>query len=228
MKQIMSSREKEILLTWYPKRKFLYNVFGIVAYMSVYVLILYLWFFSGPVWRGFTLVTGDSMEPTLKSDQIIFTSIEAPEVGDIVILNCPTSNWDYKEFFDETLIKRLIAGPGDTVSIKKDGVYVNGSLLREDEYTSGNTYREDIIYDYVTLGSNEYYFLGDNRATSLDSRKLGVVKASDIVCVASGYICTGTFIIAGILVLALIVASVVIEIIRYLILLAFTHNIENL
>lgn len=70
--------------------------------------------------------------------------------------------------------KRLIALPGDTIEIKlnpDDGkyhVYINDELSQEDYITASRLQWRP--YEKRTLGENEYFVMGDNRATSRDSR----------------------------------------------------------
>ena len=71
--------------------------------------------------------------------------------------------------------------PGETVCIDGDSVYVNGELLAEDfGYTAMGA--PGIAKSGVTLGEDEYFVLGDNRAISKDSRSeaVGAVPLSRI------------------------------------------------
>ena len=87
---------------------------------------------------------------------------------------------DPSQFF----IKRVIGLPGETVEIANGNVKVfndsdpNGFTLPEQEYLEQlvtATTRD------VTLKSNEYFVLGDNRTASLDSRYFGPVTKDAIV-----------------------------------------------
>lgn len=78
------------------------------------------------------------------------------------------------------LIKRLIGLPGDTIEIHDGHVSVNGVLLDE-PYTHG---KPTICYAYcgpLTLKPDEYFFLGDNRPDSRDSRSFGAIPANQII-----------------------------------------------
>lgn len=84
---------------------------------------------------------------------------------------------------DELQIKRIIACPGDCISIKEGMIYINGTLCEQ-----ANEYSKDLIYagtasDELTVGENEYFVLGDNAVYSEDSRSedIGMVSKDQIV-----------------------------------------------
>ncbi|HET7743621.1 MAG TPA: signal peptidase I [Gaiellaceae bacterium] len=69
------------------------------------------------------------------------------------------------------VVRRVVAVPGDQVVGRKGGVYVNG--FRADGLTTAP-------FKEVSLGSDEFFVLGDNRTTSQDSRKFGPVPRDAI------------------------------------------------
>lgn len=112
-------------------------------------------------------VSGNSMSPTLQN-------------GDVININ--TSNKDVKRFdvalfnFNDTkYVKRVIGLPNETVSYSNNILYINGEEV-DDPYNNGKT--EDFS---ITLGENDIYVLGDNRAYSKDSRKLGRFRLGYII-----------------------------------------------
>lgn len=119
---------------------------------------------------GLVKVDGVSMEPTYEDrDALLVRKLGSFKKGEIVVFN--TGNNKY-------LIKRIIATPGDTISISNNLVSVNGVVLDEN-YIKGETLVNSNIN--VTLGEKEYFVMGDNRENSLDSRVIGVIKEDKIL-----------------------------------------------
>jgi signal peptidase I len=135
----------------------------VIAAVIVYLIITKLIFFNIKVPTG-------SMYPTITPGDRIFTTVvhnkEKLKRGDIVVF--------YSEEKSERMVKRLIGTPGDSILIEKDGsVYVNGDKLKE-PYVK-NQVKKDERYFGMHIGEfevpeGEYFFLGDNRGNSLDSR----------------------------------------------------------
>jgi len=113
-------------------------------------------------------VTGASMSPTLKDGTIMLLyKLADIKRNDIVVVNTDSS--------DGYIIKRVIAMPGDTIEYTDGSLFINGKK-HKDKYGSGAT--EDIAK--ITLKSDEYFVMGDNREWSKDSRVIGPVKEKDI------------------------------------------------
>ena len=113
-------------------------------------------------------VQGPSMNNTLENgDILLLYKLGKINRFDVVVLQ--------EEDDKEVIIKRVIGMPGETISIVDDVIYINGEKL-EENYSIGNTGD----YKVTTLGSDEYFLLGDNRTVSKDSRIIGPVKKKDI------------------------------------------------
>lgn len=127
-----------------------------------------------------TTVHGESMMPALEDgDRLLMDKISYrfrdPKRFEMVVFS-----YQYKE--NTYYIKRVIGLPGDTVRISNGVIYVNGNALVE-HY--GNEPIEDagLAATEITLGEDEYFVLGDNRNSSIDSREpsVGNIKRKDIV-----------------------------------------------
>jgi len=131
---------------------------------------------------------------------------KAPKRGDVIVFKTPVDNrTDY--------IKRLIGLPGDTIQIIEKDLYLNNSKINKKKSTKGTSincgreiinvnffeeilsnekrfitvYREDgtmLNTDKFVVPENHYFFMGDNRDCSKDSRFLtsvGYVNFDNLV-----------------------------------------------
>lgn len=113
---------------------------------------------------------GDSMYPTLMNGEGMFTekltyTVSAPQRDDIIICRYP--------YHTEKCVKRVIAVPGDRISISDGAIYLNGERLDESAYWSG--YIEDSEMPEVTVPERSLFVVGDNRNNSGDSRHVGFI-----------------------------------------------------
>lgn len=118
-------------------------------------------------------IEGESMSPALKSGDLCLALKTADiERGDICFFNVD----------GETICKRVIALPGDVVSIDRYGVVsVNDEQLNEDYVDNLSLSPSDISYPYV-VGDGKLFVLGDNREKSVDSRNstIGALSVSSL------------------------------------------------
>jgi signal peptidase I len=142
-----------------------------------FVLILLIMQFIKP-----TIVREHSMEDTLNPDDYIFLNKQAYVVrdikrGDVVVFNTDLVTEDGVM---KKLIKRVIALPGDTVSIHDGGVYIDGNMIDE-PYTKGHV--TEGTMEEVRVPANRMFLLGDNRQHSIDSRdpSIGFVSMNKLV-----------------------------------------------
>jgi len=180
----MSEQQKEVSYssssednhqTWWQKvSEFVWEMIR-VAIISLAIIIPIRYFLIQPFY-----VKGASMEPNFHDHEYLIVDeisyrFNEPQRGDIVVFKYPN---DPRQFF----IKRIIGLPGERVKIDNNKVYINGTILNE-SYLSPNTETSLALRGYgdVTLGSDEYFLLGDNRSQSLDSRSFGPVKRQYII-----------------------------------------------
>ena len=120
-------------------------------------------------------VDGPSMQPGLETGQRVLVVKAAywfgdPQRGDIIIFQHPDDE-------ERTLIKRIIGLPGDWVEVKTYGVFINGTLLDE-PYTQGSNRPTQSL---ILVPEDSYFVMGDNRDSSTDSRRWGMLPRENII-----------------------------------------------
>ena len=115
---------------------------------------------------------GDSMNPVVRNgdvvliDRIVYNAT-APRRGDIIVFK-PKGNENVHYY-----TKRIIGLPGEDIEIIENRVYIDGEKLDE-EYETTDIDDVGIVDEKMRLGEDEYFVLGDNRASSEDSRNADV------------------------------------------------------
>ena len=138
-------------------------------------------------------IPSGSMEPTLQiGDRILVDKLSyhlhGVDRGNIVVFKRPEAE-DCGGPPVADLVKRIIGLPGETISLRKGHVLIDGKVLHESWLPSsvqgttfpgpsGPTY--NLAKPYV-IPSNHYFVMGDNRADSCDSRYWGPIARALIV-----------------------------------------------
>lgn len=126
-------------------------------------------------------VDGPSMQPGLYTNDLVMVNMLAfdfgnPQRGDVIVLHPPSEP-------SVTYVKRVIGVPGDHITITANAVIVNGHTLNEPFIAPLDpSAPENVnVLPNITLGSKQYFVMGDNRQDSTDSRFFGSVPRANIV-----------------------------------------------
>ncbi len=127
-----------------------------------------------------SVVLSISMQPNLVENQRLIISrmnylLGQPGRGEIVVFNAPNARPD-----EPPLIKRLIGLPGETLEFRNMAVYINGVKLSE-PYINEPCTPNRCPDRTIQLGLDEYFFMGENRNHSHDSRAFGPIPRQQIV-----------------------------------------------
>jgi len=134
---------------------------------------------------------------------------DEPRIGEIVILHSPADG--------TRLVKRVIAGPGDTVALVNNHVHINRApteyapltsaemaelppeFIAEHEFASEKLHGDEHVimlspsrpslrsFAPITVPDDHYFVMGDNRDASGDSRVFGFVHR-DLIVARSSYV----------------------------------------
>ncbi len=138
-------------------------------------------------------IPSSSLEPTLYcarpgqgcearlSDRVLANRFiyhfRSPHRGEIVVFDTPPRTQEVG-CGGGIFVKRLIGLPGDTVRERDGVVFVNGRKLNEPYVEPA---RRDTESNTWRVRSGNYFFMGDNRSQSCDSRRWGTVPRRNLI-----------------------------------------------
>jgi len=154
-----------------------------------------------------------SMEPSYTVGELVLASEGAPSVGAVVILHQPEGAEEElcgpsrhvvkpggaacaqsipREDVSTSLIKRIVAGPGDEIYIRAGHVYrkpagqTRFARVQEPYIRACGSSNECNFPTPISIPAGEWFMLGDNRGESDDSRFWGPVPTRWIVGIVNG------------------------------------------
>jgi len=161
-----------------------------IVAMSAFVIVL---FASRSVFADHYTVPSGSMKPTVHiADRVVVNKVAyglrvpwtktwltgptMPRHGDVVVLASPENGM--------TLLKRIVAVAGDTVTVRAGTVVIAGRELHD---TFGNLdHGPGFDFGPVQVPSGHVLVLGDNRGNSHDGRAFGFVTCEALLGRAAG------------------------------------------
>ncbi|MCM8782513.1 MAG: signal peptidase I [Candidatus Omnitrophica bacterium] len=160
---------------------------------SILIAFVLAMFIRTFVVQAFKIPTG-SMRPTLLEGDVIlvnkfiygakipFTQIRLPKLsvpkrGDVVV-------FIYRENPKKDFVKRLVALGGETVEIKNGTVYIDDKPLTDGLLGQRYYYNRGVFAQEgqkILVPRDSYFVLGDNSASSQDSRYWGFVPHKNLL-----------------------------------------------
>jgi signal peptidase I len=152
--RIVAAAVRELVLTLIP-------ALMLVLFMNVFVA------------EAALVEEGPSMQPNLyRGDRVMTEKVSyrlaPPRRGDVVIVRRLAP--------EKSLIKRVVALPGEVVEVRQGHVWIDGEPIEEPWVT----YFGGPDYGPARVPADDVFVLGDNRPNSRDSREIGPVPLSAV------------------------------------------------
>ncbi|MDD5120367.1 MAG: signal peptidase I [Candidatus Omnitrophica bacterium] len=174
----MSLKKKSVLRDWVESI--------VIAFLLAMVIRAF-------IVQAFKIPTGSMRMTLIEGDLILvnkfiygakvpFTDLRAPVLrqpkrGDVIV-------FIYPEDKKKDYIKRLVGLPGETVEIKGGSIYINDKPASEPIFNQIYYFNKGdfgLAGEKIVVPQDSYFVLGDNSASSKDSRYWGFVPKKDVL-----------------------------------------------
>jgi len=127
-------------------------------------------------------IPSGSMEKTLDiNDRIVVNKVSyyfrLPQRFEIVVFRAVQAMGEEKK----DLIKRLVGLPGETLEIKNGDLFINGSCIEYPTNMKQSMNQDYANFGPVTIPSDSFFVMGDNRPESADSRYWGFLPKKNLI-----------------------------------------------
>ncbi len=163
--------------------------------LTIAVAVAFVLAFQAEVAKPYR-IPSSSMEPTLhcarpgawclgsRDDRVIANRLAyrfgSPRRGQIVVFTAPpAASKCAAADGGSAFVKRLIGLPGEQVSERHGHIYIDGRRLAEPYIDPAFRGTESAVWPRI--GPGHYFFLGDNRIHSCDSRTWGTVTRRSLI-----------------------------------------------
>lgn len=152
-------------------KKFINEIIPYIVIITVVVLIRT--FIITPV-----IVVGDSMNPTLKDNDILLLNKINYRLNDIKRFDIVVIDLGVKR---DDIIKRIIGLPGEKIEYRDSKLYINDKVYENDYNFKTDDFTLNSICNCYEIPKDKYLVLGDNRGNSADSRIYGLIDKKNII-----------------------------------------------
>lgn len=113
-----------------------------------------------------------SMAPTVPAHALLVVDHRDSPVGrrDVVTVSAAVTGVE--------MVKRVVAVAGETVAVEDGRLVVDGRAVCERDVDPGH--EDGVWFGPVTVPAGSVFLLGDDRASSVDSREFGAVPRTEV------------------------------------------------